>query len=200
MSRSTVNRILAVYFIVVWGAVIVRSDRFPLTWAPMYSTYSPNTKISVRITDKERMARGILVTHSNGSTSYIAKEDLNIPKWNFWRLYYQRLFRKGPPKHRQGNRSLGSFNRWIRGLEDGEANFSANWDWRVLWGLNKTLGFEPADPRFIVRAQAEFTRRHYEKADLSNVWQTQEQASLEWQTTWESAARWNGSIFEPSLE
>ena len=139
MTQSTVNRVLVVYFLVVWGAVIIRSDRFPLTWAPMYTTYRPHDTISIRITDKERMARGILVTHRDGSSSYVTKEDLNMPKWNFWRLYYQRMFGKGPPKHRQGNRSLGTFNRWIRSLEEGQENFSAQWDWRVLWSLNKTL-------------------------------------------------------------
>ena len=96
------------------------------------------------------MARGILVTHRGGSTSYVTKEDLNIPKGNFWRLYYQRMFGKGPLKHRQGNRSLETFNRWIRGLDDGQENFSAQWDWRVLWSLNKTLGFKPTNPHFII--------------------------------------------------
>ncbi len=137
----------------------------------MHTTYRPHDTMSIWITDKERMARGILVTHRDGSTGHVTKEDLDMPKWNFWRLYYQCKFGKGPPKHLQGNRSIGTFSHWIRGLHEGQENFSAQWNWRVLWSLNKTLGFGPANPHFIAPVEAEYTKRHYEKADLSDVWQ-----------------------------
>ena len=111
-----------------------------------------------------------------------------MPKWNFWRLYYQRMFGKGPAKYKQGNRSLSALNRWIRGLSDNEPNFSAEWDWRIFRSLNKTLGHEPTDPQFIVRIEAQFDRRRYQKDDLRKVTMKQEKADLQWQEEWQ--ARW----------
>ena len=84
MSRSTVNRIIIAYVMVIWGAVLVRCDQFPMTWAPMYTNYTPSSKIYVTIRDREALERGILVTHRDGSTSYLTREDLNIPKRSFW--------------------------------------------------------------------------------------------------------------------
>lgn len=40
----------------------------------------------------------------------------------------------GPAKHRQGNMNMSEFNRWLRGLKEGEPNFYAEWDWRGLIG------------------------------------------------------------------
>ena len=138
------------------------------------------------------MARGILVTHRDGSTSYVTKENLNMPKWNFQRLNYKRMLGKGPVKHRQGDRSLGTFNCWIHGLDEGQEHFSAQWDWPVLWSLTKTLSFKPTNPHFIVHVEAEYTKRHYEKADLSNVWQTHKQATLKWYDEWQDQNLWGG--------
>ena len=84
MSRSTVNRILIAYLIIIWGAVLVRCDQFPMTWAPMYSVYTPSPKISATVRDHEALERGLLVTHRDGSTSYLTRDDLNIPKRSFW--------------------------------------------------------------------------------------------------------------------
>ncbi len=188
MSKTTINRFLIVYLLVIWSAVIIRCDRFPLTWVPMYSTYSPDNTVSVRILDKKLMAKGLFVTHRDGSTSSVSKDDLNMPKWNFWRLYYQRMFGQGPAKYKQGNRSLSVFNRWIRGLDENQANFSAEWDWRIFRSLNKTLGFEPPDPHFIIRIEAQFARRRYQKDDLRKVTMKQEKADLEWKDEWQK--RW----------
>ena len=60
MSKTTTNRFLIIYLIVIWSAVFVRCDRFPLTWVPMYSTYIPDNTMSVRILDKELMKRACL--------------------------------------------------------------------------------------------------------------------------------------------
>ena len=51
MPQSTVKGVLVVYFLVLWEDVIIRSDRFPLTWAPLYTAYQPHDTISIRITD-----------------------------------------------------------------------------------------------------------------------------------------------------
>lgn len=166
MTRTTVTGILAIYFVIVLTAAIIRVDRFPLTWVPMYSTYKPRPDITARVVDEERMEKGLFITRRDGSTGYIGKQDLNISKWHFWRLYYQRMFGIGPAKHRQGNMNLSSFNRWIRGLEEGELNFSAEWDWRILHSLNRTLGYTPSDPQFIVRAEADYEQLRFLKQDV----------------------------------
>jgi hypothetical protein len=184
-----VSRILVVYVVVIWTAALIRVDHFPLTWAPMYSVYTLSLTTSVCVLDKELITKGLFVTHRDGSTSYVSKEDLNIPKGHFRRLSCQRMFGKGPPKHSQGNRNLSSFNRWLRGLDADEPNFSAEWDWRIFRSLNKTLGHEPSDPKFIVRVEANPERRHYLRGDLSKSEQTVERASLEWKVEW--LERWN---------
>lgn len=194
MTRQTVNRILVVYLLVVWTAVMVRCDRFPLTWVPMYSTYTPTEKIPVVVIDRKNMERGILVTHRDGSKGYVTAADLNIPITHFWRLYYQRMFGAPPAKHTQGNMNLGAVNRWIRGLDEGEPNFSVEWDWLVIRSLNKTLGYEPSDPKFIVGAEAESEIVHYQKKDLlkkdtSKPERTTLRAHPQWKDEW--LQRWN---------
>jgi hypothetical protein len=184
MSRSTVNRILVVYFIVTWTAVLVRFDHFPLTWVPMYSVYKSSPTISVRVVDKERMAKGLFVTHRDGSTSYVSKKDLNISKWHFWRLYYKRVFGRAPAKDKYGNRNLSSFNRWLRGLDENESSPSPEWDRRIFRSLNKTLGYEPSDPKFIIRIKASYENRRYFKENLGKSEQIVRQAVLEWKEEW----------------
>ena len=156
MSQSTVARILFVYFIVVWTAALVRFDRFPLTWVPMYSRYTPKSIFSVRILDNEQATRGMFVTHHDGSTSYLTKEKLNITKRHFKRLYRGWLFNPDPKMNQ-----------------------------RLFRSLNKTLGHTPSDPEFIVRVQARLEKKHYRKEDLSTSWQTVQSASLEWQDAWQ---------------
>ena len=65
----------------------------------------------------------------------------------------------------------------------------------MLWSLNKTLGFKPTNPHFIVQVEAEYTKHHYEKADLSNVWQTHKQGTLKWHDEWQDQNRWGGEHF-----
>jgi len=156
------------YLFVVWGAVIFRIDRFPITWVPMYSNYYPSETISAKVWDKEKIANGLLVTHQDGSTSYVSSKDLNIPQPNFRRLYYERMFGSGPPKHHQGNRNLSPLNRWIRGLKENEPNFQADWDWRMCWSVNQTLEYQPTDPKFIIGAEADYQVRVYRKQDIMN--------------------------------
>ena len=186
------------YLVLVWTAIVVRCDRFPLTWVPMYSTYTPREAFYVRVFNREFLAKGLRVTHRDGSTSYLSKEDLNIPNANFRRLHNERMFGAGAAKHTQGNMNLSSFNRWLRGLADGEPNFSVEWDWRIMWSLNKTFGYVPADPKFIVRAEAKAEDRMYIKKDLlNNDFSTARveinHASIEWKEEW--SQRWNNGPF-----
>jgi len=189
VSRRTVNGIIVLYLIVVWAAVIFRIDRFPLTWVPMYSVYEPSETISAKVWDKNKYGKGIFVTHRDGTTSYVSPKDLNIPKPNFRRLYYSRIFGSAPPKHKQGNTELGTMNRWVRGLDEDEPNFSVDWEWRMFWTLNKTLRHEPSDQKFIVQMEADYQRRIYRKADLlkgdiSKVEIQTRKALMEWNDEW----------------
>ncbi len=196
MSRRTVNWILISYLVLVWGAVIFRVDRFPITWVPMYSVYKPDDTISSKIWDNKRYKKGFNVTHRDGSTSLVSYKDLNIPKPNFRRLYYSRIYGTGPPKHNQGNTSLEGYNRWIRGLGPDEDNFSVDWTWRLFWTLNKTLGHEPLDPKFITRIEASLRKRYYRKADLlrgdtSHPTIKDRSGLIEWKETY--LTRWQNS-------
>lgn len=184
MKRRSVDRILVVYLVVLWSAVAFRIDWFPLTWAPMYSVYKGKDVISVRRVDKEEMKKGLVATHRDGSTSRVSWRDLNIPKWNFWRLYYQRAFGGNPNTFKTGNARLGAMNRFVRGLEPGEKNYSADWTWRILRSVNGALGHRPEDPRFIVRLEAELERIYFERDDLSRFERKQTRAVLEWREEW----------------
>ena len=197
MNRRTVNIIIVLYLIVVWAAVIFRIDRFPITWVPMYSVYQPSETISTSVRDKAALRKGIRVTHRDGSISYVSYKDLNIPKPNFRRLYGSRIFGHDPPKHKQGNTALGPVNRWVRGLDENERNFSVNWEWRMFWTVNKTLQFEPADPKFIIRMESAYQKRIYRKADLlqgdtSKVEIQTNRAVIDWQEQW--IKRWKHGL------
>jgi hypothetical protein len=197
VSKRTVTIILVVYLTIIWAAVIFRIDRFPLTWVPMYSVYEPRETISVKVWDKDKYRKGLKVTHRDGSTSYVSYKELNIPQPNFRRLYYSRIFGTAPPKHKQGNTELGALNRWVRGLDDHERNFSVDWDWRMFWTVNKTLRHEPSDPKFIIRMEADHQKRIYRKDDLlqqdvRNVQIDTRQALIEWQDEW--LPRWEHGI------
>lgn len=184
MSRSAVNRFLIGWLLVTWGAFFLRIDRFPLTWVPMYSDYTPTEVTSHRIVDQERMRKGLRVTHRDGSTSFVGTDELNIPKWNMYRLYYQRAFEQPAVKRRYGNRGLGSFNRWVRGLEEGEPNFPNDVAFRLFRSLNKTLGHEPDDALFIVRIQATVERIYRRLDEIHETWSETQEGDLHWREEW----------------
>jgi hypothetical protein len=184
MTRTAVNRFLVLWLLVTWGAFFLRSDRFPLTWVPMYSDYTSTEVTSHRIVDQDRMRKGLLVTHRDGSTGFVGTAELNIPKWHMYRLYYQRAFEQPPVKRRYGNRGLGRFNRWVRGLEEGEPNFPNDVAFRLFRSLNKTLGYEPDDPRFIVRVQATVERVYRRLTDIEGTWHKTHEADLRWREEW----------------
>ncbi len=67
LQRSHVTRVLVFYFAVLWGAMILRVDRSPLTWAPMYSSYKYTPVFEARVVDKDSLEMGFLVTRADGS-------------------------------------------------------------------------------------------------------------------------------------
>jgi len=186
MKRRSVDRFLMVWLAVLWAAVIFRIDRFPLTWAPMYSVYRGKPIISVRRVDKAEMKRGLVATHRDGTTRRVSWRDLNVPKWNFWRLYYQRAFGGNPNTFKSGNAKLGALNRRLRGLAPGERNFEADWTWRILRSVNGALGLRPDDPRFIVRLEADLERLYFERDDLARFERKSMHARLDWRDEWAS--------------
>jgi hypothetical protein len=188
MTQQTVSRLLVAFFIIQWGAVLFRCDRFPLTWAPMYSSYKGGAEVRVRVADPDTFLRGFLVTRRDGSTAWVGAEALNVPKWNMYRLYTQRAFKDNPNTHSNGNRNIDPLNRWIRGLEEGEPAFTTEWDWRTFWTLNKTLGHDPDDAEFIVRIQADYVRLYYMLYEQRLDRRTTETTDLRWNEDWRE--RW----------
>lgn len=185
MTRPGVTGFLLLYFGVLWCGVVFRIDRFPLTWAPMYSTVSPPIgPLSRRIVDREEMKKGLVVTRADGSEQRVNRDDLNIPKWNFYRVYYQRAFGGGPPKYTQLGANLGAFNRWVRGLEAGERAPEPNWERRLFYSLNKTLGRAPGDPFFLVRIRAWEDRANFRRDPLGFVDRSTRHADLNWRQSW----------------
>lgn len=161
MKRATVSRFLAAHLVVVWAAVFVQFDEFPLTWVPMYAVFQPTELLSYRVVMPENVKRGFRATHRDGSTGWITQRDLNISKRHFRRLYRQRPFQKRP-------------------LE--------RWDYRILRSVNRTLGLAPDDPKFIVRLEADIERWWLRKTDLEVVEREARHASLEWND--EKQGRW----------
>jgi len=144
--------------------------------------------------DKDKEKKGFKVTYRDGSTGYVSSKDLNITKPHFRRLYNDllpdsKLFETAPPKHQQGNIELGMINRWIRGLNKEESRSVVDREWGMFWTLNKTLGREPSDPKFIIRIEADQQHRVYRKEDLlrqevGNVQIDNRQALIEWRDEW----------------
>jgi hypothetical protein len=184
VSRRTVNLILIAHLILVWSAVVFRIDRYPLTWTPMYSTYSQSSTVKRRVEDQARARQGFRVKHRDGSTGHVGVRQLNISKWIMSRIYYQRAFGKGPIKHRQGNQNLGTLNRWVRGLGPDEPRFEVDWTPRLFWTLNRTLGRDPDDPKFIVRIKARETRVEYDPRTLELIDRKTRKSTLKWREEW----------------
>jgi hypothetical protein len=189
VTRRTVTTILLLYLAVVWTAVLLRIDHFPLTWVPMYSVFKPHARLALRAEDAGQVRRGFRVRHRDGSTGWVGPEQLNISKWTMRRLYYKRAFDKGAPKVDQANQNLSPFLRRLYGLEPGEERYDADWEWRLFWSLNKTLGYEPDDPGFIVRIRAEKTGVFYSVPDLRFVKRKTRKSTIHWKEEWRS--RWD---------
>ena len=183
MTRVTVDRLLVAWLCVTWGAVLVRADSFPLTWAPMYSAWEPHELTSNRVVEDAVYMRGMLVTRRDGTSGHVGASELNIVRNHMYRLYYQRTFGQPPVTYQHATRSLGAINRWLRGLEPGESH-PDHTEFRVFRSLNKTLGQEPADPGFIVRVQASYDVLSRRFDDVSKVSRSHQVADLRWDESW----------------
>lgn len=178
------SRFLVAWLCVTWGAVLLRVDSFPLTWAPMYSAWEPHELTSNRVVEDAVYMRGVEVTRRDGSTGYLGASELNIARNHMYRIYYQRAFGQPAVGYEHASQSLGAFNRWIRGLEEGEESHDPDTEFRLLRSLNKTFDLEPDDPGFIVRVQASFDVLYRRFDDLSKVTRDHAEADVRWDERW----------------
>src|SRR5918998_1233815 len=174
MTRASVKRFLALYFLIFFGAVFLRIDYFPLSWVPMYGYREVRPTLIVGVGDKSMRERGFAAQRANGEKLFISPKDLNIPNANFRRLYHQRAFNNGPPQDDRERHALAPFNRWwYETLVGPDPRLNPNYSGQLLDSVNKTFGYGPSDPRRIVRLEAhldfaEFQRANVDRADLSN--------------------------------
>ncbi|MBW2725328.1 MAG: HTTM domain-containing protein [Deltaproteobacteria bacterium] len=181
------TRALAVYWTILWIAVFFRIDRFPLSWAPMYSVWAPNPRdvYSVKHIEKGWLEEyGWRATHRDGSQSWINRRDLNVRKSSMRRMYYRRTRGRGPPKEGHYNHDAGTFDRWLWGLAPGEPYYEVNWRRRLFESINKTFGHLPADLQFIVRLEAKGERFLFQRDTLEFVGTTGFSAEARWDEAW----------------
>lgn len=173
MSRTAVKLFLAIYFLIFFGAVVLRIDYFPLSWVPMYAYRDIQPTVVVRIGDKEQRRRGFVAQRANGESSLLSAKELNLPGPNFRRLYNQRAFGEGPPQDERERHALSAFNRWwYETLIGPDPRLEADHPRELLRSVNATFGYGPEDPRRIVRLEAsmdfaEFSHEQLARGDLT---------------------------------
>lgn len=183
-TRHGVVAFLVAHGLVVWGAFLLRVDRFPLSWAPMYTVLREGPVLSVPVWDRTAT---LLATRRDGATEALDADALNIPSLSFWRLYYKRMVGRGPAKH-DHERVDEPWNRSVRHALSLDTHAEVRWDRRVLESINRTLGRDVDAPDFIicVQARAEHLRfergveARFERADIVSVYR--------WDESWSSKA------------
>lgn len=156
MQKRAVTRFLIGFHLVVFGAVFLRIDTFPLTWVPMYSQFHGIEDLTVPVGDKVRLKQGFEVTTLSGETEYVGAKELNIPGAAFRRIYTERAFGKGPPKHLRERTNLNPLSEAIFNQFYPDPAASIVWSERILDMLNATLERESGDPDYIVSAEATY--------------------------------------------
>lgn len=188
-TRRAVIAFLTVHALLSWLAVLLRIDQFPLSWAPMYSVYTPSKAANYRVVEKDRKklrTHGWQVRQRDGEVEWINLARLNIPIQGMWRLYYQRTFGQGPPKYKHKNHGAATIDRWLWGLEAGKPFVTVDWERRLLTTLNKTLGRTPSDPSFIISAHATRSVLYFDRQSLELVLRSIEESTIEWNEQWNS--------------
>lgn len=155
MTQHGVRVFLALFFLVVFGAVFLRVDYFPLSWVPMYGRRDTAAEKTFFIGSLERRMLGFEARRADGEQVLVTGTMLNIPHANFRRLYMQRAFNSGPPQHLRERLALMPFNRWwYETLVGPDPLLGANYPVQLLRSINRTLGFGADDPRRIVWLEA----------------------------------------------
>lgn len=174
MTKKAVTKFLIAFHVVTLGAVFLRVDTFPLTWVPMYSQFLGKDVLSVPVGDKAKLRQGFEVTTAAGETEFIGPKDLNLPNAAFRRIYTERAFGKGPPKHLRERERLNPLSDAVFNMFYEDPRSGIDWHARILDMMNKTLARAPGDSDYIVQAVAtyEFTnisREARREGDLSDM-------------------------------
>lgn len=183
-SKRQVSWFVIAYMCLMWSAVAFRIDSFPLSWAPMYSVLRHGDEVFVRVWNDDDLSAGFDARRRDGGSERVTREDLNLPRTAFWRLYYERAFGQDPNKIMHQNAPKGPVNRWLRGLEEGELEHPTNWEWRVLRSVNRTLGREPGAPDFIVELRARARTLYFARENTRDWRGADELAVLLWRDDW----------------
>lgn len=195
LSQRAVSVLLATHLLVVWTAVALRVDRYPLTWAPMYTDTkekksAPKPTTTVKLKDNGFLeSNGWHATHRDGTRSWVKRSDINVVSRNMWRLYYERTFGKTSPKYKQLNSDSGNFDRWLFGLEPGEPFVKPNPQRDLLVSINRTLGHRVEDPAFIVELEATMVKRVIERATGEEVDRRSWTIRVPWEDAWADRMR-----------
>ncbi|MFP6628682.1 MAG: hypothetical protein VCC67_06545 [Myxococcota bacterium] len=187
MTKKQISTFLIVYLLVVWTAVVLRIDRFPLTWAPMYSIWSAvdHPEILRHVVDKKHLKeKGFRAIHRDGTTSYVSQRDLNIRTSSMRRLYYRRMVGRGTPSYRHINHDAGTLDRWLFGLEPGARFYLVDWHQRLFRSINRTLGHAPEDAKFIVRLEAEHETLIFRRETLEFLREEDGVVTATWDESW----------------
>jgi hypothetical protein len=172
LSKRAVVTGIALHALIVWAAVPLRIDEFPLTWAPMYAVQPrfEHGVWSVVHKDRARLDReGWRAIRADGGEERVTRGDVNVTVRNMWRLYYERTWLQPPPRYKHKNSGGATLDRWVLGLAPGAPIYRADWERRLLTSVNRTLGRSPGAPDFLVTLAAERTLVRFDSRSLARV-------------------------------
>lgn len=187
MDKRAVSAMLASHLLVCWVAVVLRIDRFPLTWVPMYSVYRSEDEFVYKVTYHDKTwlwEKGWLATRRDGTTEWLSRRAANLPHRTMRRLYYQRTRGGAPPRYRHTNHDANTLDRWLWGLEPGEPYVEIDWQRRLLVAVNKTWGRRPSDPDFIVSLEARAERFVFDRESLEFLGVEPRRSVAVWDEAW----------------
>lgn len=167
-SKRSAKRFLALYFLIFFGAIVLRVDYFPFSWVPMYGYHQTKPNVTVTVGDLNQRRRGFAAWRADGGQLYISAEDLGVPNANFRRLYHQRAFNNAPPQDDRERAALAPFNRWwYETLVGPDPRLNKRYADQLLVSVNRTFDYGPKDPRRIVRLEATVTRASFTHEDVA---------------------------------
>ena len=82
--------------------------------------------------DKAKLRKGFEVTTAAGETELISPKDLNLPNAAFRRIYSERAFVKGPPKHLRERERLNPLSDAVFDLFYEDPRTNIDWYSRIL--------------------------------------------------------------------
>ncbi len=190
LRQQTVISILLAHAGLVWAAMALRVDQFPLTWAPMYANHGGREGRDaavhrVILKDKPYLEdKGWRGTRRDGGAEWIPRGDVNVPMRSMWRLFYLRTWGRPPPKERQKNSGGWTLDRWVWGLPSAAPLSTVDWRRRLLVSVNRTLERAPDDPAFVVRLAAQRSVLRFDRDTNAPLGRVEERAEIVWDEAW----------------